>query len=150
MNDRYVVVGEGWLRFFTHDTTGDEVTTGFAGPGHVCFDVDSFFMRTPSRENVVAISDVQGSEISFAGLNHLFHADPEFREMGRMVLVKGFVSLKQRMLAMINTRAEERYAALMRTQPELFQHAQLKHIASYLGVTDTSLSRIRKEFVRRD
>jgi CRP-like cAMP-binding protein len=146
--DRYLVVASGWLRSYTHDAQGDEVTTGFSGPGSAVFDVDSFFMRTPSRENIVALTRVNGAEIDFAGLNGLFHAHPEFREMGRAVLVKGFVALKQRMLAQIDRTAEERYAHLLRTRPELFQVAPLKHIASFLGVTDTSLSRIRREQVR--
>ena len=148
VSDRYLVVAQGWLRSYTHDAQGDEVTTGFFGPGSAVFDVDSFFMRTPSRENIVALTDVGGAEIDFDGLNGLFHAYPEFREMGRMVLVKGFVALKQRMLAQIDRTAEQRYADLMRTRPELFQVAPLKHIASFLGITDTSLSRIRREHLR--
>jgi len=50
---------------------------------------------------------------------------------------------------MITETAEERYATLLKTNPEIFQHAPLKNIASYLGITDTSLSRIRKELVRK-
>jgi hypothetical protein len=50
---------------------------------------------------------------------------------------------------MINKTAEERYAMLLQSNPEIFQHASLKHIASYLGVTDTSLSRIRKAFAQK-
>jgi ribosomal protein L10 len=50
---------------------------------------------------------------------------------------------------MITETAEERYAQLLKNNPEIFQHAPLKIIASYLGVTDTSLSRIRKEFSKK-
>ncbi len=50
---------------------------------------------------------------------------------------------------MINKSAEERYAELINTNKEIFQYAQLKHIASYLGMTDTSLSRIRREFSKK-
>ncbi len=50
---------------------------------------------------------------------------------------------------MINKSAEERYANLVADSNEIFQYAQLKHIASYLGITDTSLSRIRKEFAKK-
>jgi len=53
------------------------------------------------------------------------------------------------MLSMITETAEERYARLIQSNPEIFQHAPLKYIASYLGITDTSLSRIRKEFQKR-
>ena len=78
----------------------------------------------------------------------LFHSLPEFRDFGRAILVKGFATLKLRMLSMITETAEERYAALLQSNPEIFQQAPLKYIASYLGITDTSLSRIRKEMMK--
>jgi hypothetical protein len=53
------------------------------------------------------------------------------------------------MLSTLHETAEERYGSLLRTNPDIFQHAPLKQIASYLGITDTSLSRIRKEFARK-
>ena len=49
---------------------------------------------------------------------------------------------------MIQLTAEERYAMLLKMNPGIFQHAPLKQIASFLGITDTSLSRIRKEFAK--
>jgi hypothetical protein len=76
----------------------------------------------------------------------LFHTLPEFREFGSSVLVKGFSVLKNSILGMITETAEERYANLIKTNPEVLQNAPLKTIAPYLGITDTSLSRIRKEF----
>lgn len=79
----------------------------------------------------------------------MFHSVPEFREFGRAILVKEFVTYKQRTLSMINKSAEERYAQLIQTNKDIFQYAQLKHIASYLGITDTSLSRVRREFATK-
>ncbi|MEO8588378.1 MAG: Crp/Fnr family transcriptional regulator [Flavobacteriales bacterium] len=149
VNDRYLIVGSGTLRAFTHDVRGDEVTTAFYGPGRIVFEVASFFQRIPSKENIVALTDVQGWELSYDRLNKLFHAFPEFRDFGRRVLVMGFTALKERTLGMIHDTAEERYARLLKMDPGLFQVAPLKHIASYLGVTDTSLSRIRKDFATR-
>jgi hypothetical protein len=66
------------------------------------------------------------------------------------MLVRAFTAFKHRTLAMINKSAEERYAELIDSSPEVFQHAHLKHIASFLGITDTSLSRIRREFGKKD
>ena len=79
----------------------------------------------------------------------LFHTIPEFRELARENLVNGFIALKERTLGMINLTAEQRYEHLLKTRPELFQNVPLKHLASYLGVTDTSLSRIRKELAQK-
>jgi CRP-like cAMP-binding protein len=92
---------------------------------------------------------VEGCSITFEQLNHLFHSLPEFREFGRRILVRGYAALKARMLSMITDTAEERYEKLLQSNPEVFQHAALKHIASYLGITDTSLSRIRKELTKK-
>jgi len=87
---------------------------------------------------------------NYDSLQILFHSIPEFREFGRTNLVNGFIALKERTLSIINLTAEQRYEDLMRTRPEIFQNAPLKQIASFLGITDTSLSRIRKEFKQRD
>ena len=142
----YVFLENGFARAFTFDTDGNEVTTNFYVKNTVVFEVASFFKRTPSQENIQAISDCISWKITFEQLNYLFHSIHEFREFGRMILVNGFVALKERMLSMINLTAEQRYEQLLRSKPEIFQHASLKTIASYLGITDTSLSRIRKEF----
>jgi hypothetical protein len=74
---------------------------------------------------------------------------PEFREFGRTILVNAIGHLKGRALSLVQETAEERYRKLITTNPDIFQHAALKHIASYLGITDTSLSRIRKEYARK-
>ena len=149
VSNEYMILETGFLRAFTHDTEGNDVTTGFYGPGQVVMEVASFFHRTPSRENIQALADTKGWVITFEKLNGLFHAHPAFREFGRSVLVKGFAALKERMLSMINETAEQRYLGLLQKNPDIFQQAPLKHIASYLGITDTSLSRIRKEVARK-
>jgi len=143
--DEYLYLEKGYMRSFAHDIEDNEVTTNFSLPGQMILEVSSFFNRTRSKENIQALTDCEGWHISYAQLNELFHALPQFREFGRSVLVKGFADLKNRTLSMITETAEERYAHLLATSPEILQHAPLKNIASYLGITDTSLSRIRKE-----
>jgi len=149
VSNQYLFLDTGFMRGFTMDTEGNEVTTAFFGNRQVVFEVASFFLRIPSQENIQALTASQGWYIDFDKVQHLFHSIPEFREFGRTVLVKGYASFKQRTLSMINLTAEKRYEQLMQTNPEVFQNAPLKHIASYLGITDTSLSRIRKELSQR-
>ncbi|MFI5131766.1 MAG: Crp/Fnr family transcriptional regulator, partial [Chitinophagales bacterium] len=139
----YFFLEDGFIRAFAIDTEGNDVTTHFYSSGQVVFEVSSFFNRTITKENYQAIVDCEGWYITYEQLNNLFHSMHEFREFGRAILVKGFSALKIRMLSMITETAEQRYDALLKTNPEIFQHAALKHIASYLGITDTSLSRIR-------
>ena len=147
-SNEYLFLEKGFMRAFAHDTEGNDVTTAFYSDNQVVFEVFSFFNRTISKENVQALADCEGWYISYEQLNMLFHSLPEFREFGRSILVKGFAALKNRVLSMITETAEERYAQLLKNNPEIFKYAPLKTIASYLGVTDTSLSRIRKEFAK--
>lgn len=149
VSNDYLFLADGFMRAFTFDTDGNEVTTYFYTKNRVVFEASSFFMRTVSTENIQAVTDCKGFAITFEKLNMLFHSIPEFREFGRAMLVKEFSAYKQRTLAMINKSAEERYANLISSNKEIFQNAQLKHIASFLGMTDTSLSRIRKEFMKK-
>lgn len=147
--NEYLVLDKGFMRSYAYDVEGNEVTTNFYEQNQVVFEVSSFFNRTISKENIQALSDCMGWYITYDQLNMLFHSLPEFRDFGRSILVKGFAALKTRVLSMITETAEERYMQLLKSNPEIFQYAPLKNIASYLGVTDTSLSRIRKEFAKK-
>lgn len=149
ISNEYLFLENGFMRAFAYDPEGNDVTTNFYTGGAVVFEVASFFNRVPAPENIQALTDCAGWVITYDRLNQLFHQMPEFREMGRHILVKGFSALKVRMLSMITETAEERYGRLLNNNPEIFQQAPLKYIASYLGVTDTSLSRIRREFSKK-
>ncbi|MEO5583025.1 MAG: Crp/Fnr family transcriptional regulator [Saprospiraceae bacterium] len=149
VSNEYFFLEHGFMRAYAFDVNGDEVTTNFYMDKQVVFEVSSFFNRTKSKENIQAIEDCSGWYITYDQLNNLFHSLPEFRDFGRAILVKGFASLKSRMLSMITETAEQRYQDLLQSNPEIFQHAPLKYIASYLGITDTSLSRIRKEHSKK-
>lgn len=144
VSDDYLFLETGVLRAFAYDVAGHDISTSFYTQGRVVFEVASFFQRTPSQEYIQALTDCTGWAISFAQLNALFHSRPEFRAFGRALLVSGFAALKTRMLAMITDTAAQRYEHLLRASPDLLQHVPLKHLATYLGITDTSLSRIRK------
>lgn len=149
ISNEYLVLQEGFMRAYSYDVDGNEITTAFHNKIYPVFEVASFFNRTPSRENIQALTDCKGWMITYDQLNSLFHSIPEFRDFGRSILVKGFASLKTRMLSMITETAEERYVSLLQSNPEIFRYAPLKQIASYLGITDTSLSRIRKEMMKK-
>ena len=149
ISNEYLFLENGFMRAFAVDVEGNEVTTNFFAANQVVFEVSSFFNRSVSKENIQALTDCTGWFITYEQLNMLFHTLPEFREFGRHVLVRGFAALKTRMLSMITETAEQRYEHLMKNKPEIFQFSPLKYIASYLGITDTSLSRIRKEFMKK-
>ncbi len=142
-------IEQGMIRTFTFDIDGNEITTNiYTAP---CFASDflSFFKREPSKENVQALTDCKIWSMTYEQVQDSFHNIPEFREFGRMLLINNYSNLKDRMLGMIQLTAEQRYDKLLKDNPEVFQHLALKHIATYLGITDTSLSRIRKDFTKK-
>lgn len=145
----YLFLQTGMMRAYTCDTDGNEVTTNFFSEPQMVFEVTSYFQRKPSVENIHTLADCTGWVGKYETFQQLFHSLPEFREFGRAILVKEYIAFKERTLQMITLKAEERYEQLLRTNPKVFQFAQLKQIASYLGITDTSLSRIRKEFTHK-
>jgi CRP-like cAMP-binding protein len=149
LSDAFLFLASGFMRSYIFDTEGNEVTVQFYSEGSVVFEAASFFQRKTSEENIQALADCTGWILTFDQLNNLFHTLPEFREAGRAMLVKTLVGLKMRTISMINQTAEQRYAQLLHLNPEIIQQAPLKYIASYLGITDTSLSRIRKDFLQK-
>jgi hypothetical protein len=122
-----LLLDTGLVRAFVVDAQGQEATTGFYSRGQVAVDASSFLIGCPAQQQ----------------LNALFHARPKFREFGRAVLVPTLATLQERMLNQIRETAHTHYEKLLATSPEVFHHAPLKYIASYLGVIDSSLSRIR-------
>ncbi len=146
----YYILHEGYVRAFSYDLDGNDITTAFYTPGKIVCELFSFFKRLPSQENLQALTDLRVSFISFDQLQEVFHGMPQFREMGRTILINAYAGLKQRMLSTLNQTSEQRYQHLINSQPGVFQHASLKNISSYLGITDTSLSRIRRQFAKQD
>lgn len=143
VSDDYIFLQEGLIRSYLHDLEGNEVTTDFFIENNVAFEITSFFNRTPSETNMEAVTDCVGYKINYSHLNELFHNKPAFREFGRSILVREFIATKKRNYSMINQTAEDRYKNLLFNKPQILKHAPLKQIASYLGITDSTLSRIR-------
>lgn len=144
-SNHYYWIEDGLVRTFAIDTTGNDITTGFYGSNQIILEPSSFFLHHPTKENIEATTDCICWKTNFETFQILFNEIAPYREWGRTHLVKRLVELKQRSLSRITDSAKSRYIHLTETAPEILAQAPLKHIASYLGITDTSLSRIRKE-----
>ncbi|MEN1784296.1 MAG: Crp/Fnr family transcriptional regulator [Bacteroidota bacterium] len=140
----YFFIETGFLRSYSIDLEGNDITTKFFGPGDILIDWHSYFLKLPSRESIQALSAGACWKIRFSDFMKLFHIEA-FREVGRTRLITNYFELKNHSISVIADHAKERYLHLMKDKPEIVQNVPLKHIATYLGITDTSLSRIRKE-----
>lgn len=141
----YWFVEEGIVRSFAVDPAGNDVSTGFFTRGDIVIDWPSFFLHRHTKENIQALTPCICWQLDFEAFQQLFHDIPSFREAGRARLVGSYFDLKRYSVSMIVDLARDRYMTLLRDKPDIVRSVSLKHIASYLGITDTSLSRIRKE-----
>jgi CRP-like cAMP-binding protein len=144
----YICIASGLVRSYVYDYNGNEITTGFIGKNEISINVISLFHQVPSVEYFQALTECEGYIIRFDHFQQLYHSIQGFSEWGRSWMSESLFKLKQRTISMITDSAAERYRSLRSEHPQILQQAALKYIASYLGVTDTSLSRIRKEIAR--
>ena len=147
MANEYYLIEKGLLRAYVYDFKGNDITTDFYSTNDISIEVSSLFQRISTKENIIALTDGSAWKIEFKKFQELFHRIEGFREWGRAWMSEQLFVAKQRKIEMLTKNATERYKALIAAKPEIVRHAPVKYIASYLGITDTSLSRIRKEML---
>jgi CRP-like cAMP-binding protein len=140
----YFFLESGMVRSYAIDLEGKDITTKFFTATDIIIDWHAYFLKTKCKEDIQAISKGLAWKITFENFMKLFSIEP-FREVGRTRLVNNYFELKNHSTSMITDPAKDRYLNLIAQKPEVAQNAPLKQIATYLGITDTSLSRIRKE-----
>jgi CRP-like cAMP-binding protein len=147
ISNDYYILEKGLVRSFVNDFNGNDVTINFFTDNEIIIEVSSLFQRIPTQENMVCITDCECWKMNFDTFQELFHKIPNLREWGRAWMSQQLFIGKQRSVEMFTLSATKRYLNLLEQKPYVIQFAPLKQIASYLGITDTSLSRIRKELV---
>jgi len=140
----YYFLESGFLRSYTIDTDGNDITTKFFSVNDIVIDWHSYFLKKPCKESIKAMTKGKCWRISFSNFMKLFNIEA-FREVGRTRLITNYFELKNHSISVIADQAKDRYLSLLKEKPLIIQNVPLKHIATYLGITDTSLSRIRKE-----
>jgi CRP-like cAMP-binding protein len=141
----YWFIESGFIRSYIIDTEGNDITFNLYASGDVVIDYPSIFFFAPTRENIQALTDCVCWEIDVESFQELFGNIPNYREQQKGLLVGSYFALKEHSISLIADEAKDRYLKLLKEKPHIIQNVSLKHIATFLGVTDTSLSRIRKE-----
>ena len=134
---------EGYLRvLYNHD--GDEITRDISPLHTFVTALPSYVSQTPSFEIIQAITDCELFVIYRDNLEALYDRYNNWQRVGRRVMEEMFVQTQSRIYAFITQPAEVRYKEMMKQFPDIFQHVPLQYIASYLGITSQSLSRLRR------
>ncbi|WP_437918305.1 Crp/Fnr family transcriptional regulator [Sphingobacterium sp. LRF_L2] len=147
VSDCYYILEDGIIRSFVYDYDGNDISTNFFCKDEIVIEEASIFHHIPTQENIVCLTDCTLWKINFENFQALFETIPALTEWGRAWMAYQLFLTKKRALDIITLPAIDRYKQLLEAKPQILQQAPLKFIATYLGITDTSLSRIRKELV---
>ncbi len=120
----------------------------FYFPPQIFTEQESFIKKTASKFSVTAVSDVKCRIITSSDLDIAYNQIPQLRNIAYEMLMVGFVNISNRLESLLTQNPEQRYKSLLNDNPKLLHKIPLKMIASYLGVTDVALSRIRKRISR--
>jgi CRP-like cAMP-binding protein len=124
---------------------GKEITHWFAKEGEFATSFFSFITNEPSQESIEALEDSTLVVFSNNALTKLYVDFPESERIGRLITEKYYIKLEGRLLGIQFKTAKDRHNNLLASDATLFQRVQLGQIASYLGMTQETLSRIRAE-----
>jgi CRP-like cAMP-binding protein len=137
-------IQQGSFRVYYYDINGKEISTWFSFTEMVITDLLGLYTTGKAQFYVEALEDSIIYKISKHDLEILYKEYPIYGEFGRKFAEEALTMLMQRTMSLHTKSAEERYKELLQI-PDFIQKIPLKYLASFLGVTDTSLSRIRKK-----
>jgi CRP-like cAMP-binding protein len=145
----YAFVVNGCLRLYSVDDKGEEHIVQFAIEDWWISEPYSALTGEPSGYNIDALEDSELLLLERSAEERLLKEIPKFDRLFRLLLENRFVANQRRINATLSTSAEERYLSFLTTYPAIAQRVPQSQIASYLGITPQSLSRIRKELTDR-
>ncbi|MEN7548152.1 Crp/Fnr family transcriptional regulator [Rapidithrix thailandica] len=135
-------IKKGIARTFSN-TDDNEVTIAFGEEGDTIISLKSYILNQSGYENIELLEDCELYKISAANLQSLFSTDIDIANWGRKFAEQELIKAEQRFISNQLGTATERYIELLKEHPTLIQRVPLGLIASYLGITQVSLSRIR-------
>ena len=146
VNKTYFVI-DGCLRSYVFDNIGKEHTLQFALKNDWISDYIAIFNNEKSSQTVECIADSIVVETSVSeGIENIFLRFPKIESIHRKNLERNIVSLQKRILNQLQLTSLDRYKIFLKQYPEIEKYALNYHIASYLGITQQSLSRIRASY----
>ena len=122
---------------------GEEITTSFAAEGSIVFSMDELYYDKPSEEYVETLEETEAYKITLDDLRRLFRTNLELANWGRIIHQNEYRRLHRSHKERLTLPAAERYTAFCQQFPDVAQRVQLGYIASYLGITLPTLSRLR-------
>lgn len=137
-------ISDGLFRIFNLKD-GVEVNTCFCKENSITSSFRSFINQTPSKESIQAIENSTVITISWSNINKLQNESAIWQKLRQTLTDKECVRLSDRATSLSFESALEKYENILKYQPEIVQRVPIQHIASYIGVSRETLSRIRSK-----
>jgi len=142
-------VNKGILRSYTIDEKGSEHIIQFALEDWWIADIYSFLTGEISNCNVDALEDAELLLITKTAQDEMLLQIPKMERYFRLLMQNSLIALQRRLVSSLNYTAEDRYLQLIAVCPTIVQRVPQHYIASYLGITPETLSRIRRQMAFR-
>lgn len=137
-------LAKGLCRYFTNKD-GQDITTWFGFENEFVTSFTSFFPKEPSYESIVALTDCDLYQIDYTTYQAMNEASIELERISTSFIIRHAVQLEQRIYVIQSKKAAEKYQYMLENRPHFIQHIPNKYLASYLGITRETLSRIRSQ-----
>lgn len=141
-------VEKGVLREYSIDDGGEHIIQ-FALEGWTISDLFSFLTGESATYNIDALEDAELVLISKSAHEELLQTQPKYETYMRLLITNAYIALQRRLTAIISTPAEEQYTSFTQIYPDIVQRVPQHMIASYLGLTPETLSRVRKKIINK-
>lgn len=148
-SDQMAFLRSGIIREWV-EVDGKEITKWISTQGYFIVDLSAFLFAHPSRWNLQALEDCELYVIEAEQYRNLGSLVPRWTELEKLFLTKCFSVLEDRVLSFLSLNAEERYRQLYNYNKQLFIDVPLQYLASMLGMTPETFSRIRKKILEED
>ncbi len=140
-------IASGLLRVYAHNGQR-EVTQWITTPNYFLTDLSSFVFDAPARWNIETLTPSIMYTISKANYREIGKVVGGWHELEKLFIAKCFTILEDRIFSHLSMTAEERYLHFFQQQPELFNQVPLQYIASMLGMTPETFSRVRRKITK--
>ncbi len=136
---------EGVCRYCYVNDKGDEITKYFVNENQFMCAIESFNNQSPSTEAIQALTDIKFYTLSYEKYQILLNAIPIWSKLVNEIVTQKFIEKLNLLSPMIVLDAKTRYEQFMAANPTVINRISLGYVASYLGITQQSLSRLRRQ-----
>lgn len=141
-------ITSGCLRLYRTDKEGVEHTARFGIENWWMTDMESYIYQKPSEYNIEALSSSTAILWTKSAWDEILNISPAMKTFNDQLLQRAYIASQKRIFSLISSNATEKYFEFQKTYPNVFNKVPLHMVASYLGMSRETLSRIRREYAK--